>query len=137
MPKEAKLGLSFGVGLVIALGVVFFRRDAPAGVAGATGNVKLTPTSSAPPAVGPEQHTGAAPAVPGPGLVPLPVPGGNGQSRAHTVQEGETLCSLAVRYYGSADKSTALFRFNQDRMRSPDRLRPGTVLLIPDLAEGK
>jgi nucleoid-associated protein YgaU len=136
MSKDAKLGLSFGVGLVIAFGVVFFRREAPGGVPGATGNVKPTPAITYPVIGGPEQRMGATPAVPGP-IAPLPVPGENAQGRAHTVQEGETLCSLAVRYYGSAAKSVTLFRANQERVRSPDHLRPGTVLLIPDLAEGE
>jgi hypothetical protein len=31
MPNDAKLGLLLGVGLVIAIGVVFFRKDGPVG----------------------------------------------------------------------------------------------------------
>jgi hypothetical protein len=34
MPNDAKLGLVVGVGLVIAVAVIFFRKEAPAGPTG-------------------------------------------------------------------------------------------------------
>lgn len=40
MPNDAKLGLVVGVGLLMAVAVLFFRRDAPAGPPGAA---RLTP----------------------------------------------------------------------------------------------
>jgi len=126
VPNDAKLGLVVGVALVIAVAVVFFRREAPAG--GPATNVQ-----------------------PGPAMMP-PAPtttnafarttsrGGAGgavaaQGRLHTVANGETLFGLARRYYGDGEKSSALFEANQGRIRSPDRLPPGTVLVIPDLPE--
>jgi nucleoid-associated protein YgaU len=126
MPNDAKLGLVVGVALVIAVAVVFFRREAPAG--GPATNVQ-----------------------PGPAMMP-PAPtttnafarttsrggereGWAGQGRLHTVRDGETLFGLARRYYGDGEKSSALYRANQGRLRSPERLPPGTVLVIPDLPE--
>jgi nucleoid-associated protein YgaU len=125
VPNDAKLGLVVGVALVIAVAVVFFRREAPAG--GPATNVQ-----------------------PGPAMMP-PAPtttnafarttsrGGEGagaeQGRMHTVRDGETLFGLARRYYGDGEKSSALYRANQGRLLSPDRLPPGTVLVIPDLHE--
>ncbi len=121
MPNDAKLGLVVGVALVIAVAVVFFRREAPVG--GPATNVQ-----------------------PGPAMMP-PAPtttnafartmsrGGAGSGRLHTVEDGETLFGLARRYYGDGEKSSALFEANQGRIRSPDRLPPGTVLVIPDLPE--
>ena len=120
MPNDAKLGLVVGVALVIAVAVVFFRREAPVG--GPATNVQ-----------------------PGPAMMP-PAPTttnafartmsrGVGRGRLHTVENGETLFGLARRYYGDGEKSSALFEANQGRIRSPDRLPPGTVLVIPDLPE--
>jgi nucleoid-associated protein YgaU len=124
MPNDAKLGLVVGVALVIAVAVLFFRREAPAG--GPATNVQ-----------------------PGPAMMP-PAPtttnafarttsrGGERDAaggRLHTVRDGETLFGLARRYYGDGEKSSALFRANQARLVSPDRLPPGTVLVIPELPE--
>jgi nucleoid-associated protein YgaU len=122
MPNDAKLGLVVGVALVIAVAVVFFRREAPAG--GPATNVQ-----------------------PGPAVMP-PAPtttnafarttsrGGEAAAgRVHTVRDGETLFGLARRYYGDGEKSSALYRANEGRLVSPDRLPPGTVLVIPDLPE--
>jgi nucleoid-associated protein YgaU len=121
MPNDAKLGLVVGVALVIAVAVVFFRREAPAG--GPATNVQ-----------------------PGPAVMP-PAPtttnafartmsrGGEAAGRVHTVRDGETLFGLARRYYGDGEKSSALYRANEGRLVSPDRLPPGTVLVIPDLPE--
>ncbi|HZY86956.1 MAG TPA: LysM domain-containing protein [Gemmataceae bacterium] len=126
MPNDAKLGLVVGVALVIAVAVVFFRREAPAG--GPATNVQ-----------------------PGPAMMP-PAPtttnafarttsrggereGWAGQGRLHTVRDGETLFGLARRYYGDGEKSSELFRVNRGRLLAPDRLPAGTVLVIPDAPE--
>ena len=112
MPNDAKLGLVVGVGLVIAVAVVFFRKESPAAdPAGAQPAPAVTP--SPPPAV-------SRAAVGG---------------RSHTVREGETLFDLAQRYYGDGNKSRAIYQINRNRLDSPDELTPGTVLLIPDLPQ--
>ena len=112
MPNDARLGLVVGVGLVIGFAVLTFRKDG--NPQRPPGNVETTPA-------------GATQASAMSGL-PTPAP-----RREHTVREGETLLSLAVRYYGDPARSSFLFRANQDRVRAPDHIPIGTVLYIPDL----
>src|SRR5438034_89884 len=80
MPNDAKLGLVLGVGLVVAIAVVFFRKE-PAPAAAAPG--------PAPAAVSP---TGPEPPAP---------PGPPARFTRHVVRQGDTLYSLARRYYKS------------------------------------
>jgi len=56
-------------------------------------------------------------------------------SRDHTVVEGETLFSLAQRYYGDGDRFADIYRANRKVLKTPDALAPGTVLVIPHAAE--
>jgi nucleoid-associated protein YgaU len=124
MPNDAKLGLIVGVGLVIAVAVVFFRKEGgpPEPLGAATAG--LAPKTAAP-------------------VLPLggahrPVPAENAARTApagqrHTVQEGETLSSLAQRYYGDREKYAEIYRVNREVVKDADSLTPGTVLTIPDL----
>jgi nucleoid-associated protein YgaU len=126
VPNDAKLGLVVGVALVIAVAVVFFRREAPAG--GPATNVQPGPAMMPPP---PTTTNAFARTTSRGGEDGETVTAG----RVHTVRDGETLFGLARRYYGDGEKSSALYRANQGRLVSPDRLPPGTVLVIPDLPE--
>jgi nucleoid-associated protein YgaU len=135
MPNDAKLGLVVGVGLVIAVALVFFRKDAPVSADPAAHSVRPAPAAPA---------TSPAPPVPGPGRTRsveartgirtshAPIPG---EGRCHTVREGDTLFSLAQQYYGDRDKFDLIYRSNRGRLDSPDALKPGTVLVIPEAAE--
>ncbi len=116
MPRDAKLGLVVGVALVIVIGVLFYHSN---GTADAAGNLR---TRSVP---GPRVTWLRPGPVPG-----LPIPP---RVRSHKVQEGETLSSLAVQYYGDASYSSFLFRANRSQLRAPDHVPVGTVLLVPDL----
>lgn len=49
----------------------------------------------------------------------------------HTVAAGETLASIAERYFGSASQEMVIFEANRDRMNDPDQILPGQQLLIP------
>jgi nucleoid-associated protein YgaU len=54
-------------------------------------------------------------------------------TQRHTVQEGDTLFSLAQRYYGDKDKFIQIYQVNREILKSADILTPGTVLTIPDV----
>ena len=107
MPREAKLGLALGVGLVILVAVVFFRKDALQ----ARANGDRPAIAAKPPSA-------------------LPVARG---SKTHRVAEGETLFSLSRRYYNDSGRFVELYHANRGVLQSPEQLPPGTVLHIPDL----
>jgi phage tail protein X len=127
MPNDAKLGLVVGVGLVIAVAVVFFRRDSPAADP-IHANLKHVPAPSWIPI--PATRSRPVAAHSGIRTASTPAPG---DARCHTVREGETLYSLARKYYGSQDKAQYLFQANRNKLTSPESLEPGTELVIPDL----
>jgi LysM domain len=114
MPGDAKLGLVVGVALVILAGVLLRREGSLVTPAAPRSAV------TAPPAV-------LLAAEPNPETIPPPVP----PWRLHRVEEGETLFSLAYRYYGDGSRSWFLFRANRQQLMAPDRLPPGTVLRVP------
>jgi nucleoid-associated protein YgaU len=129
MPNDAKLGLVVGVGLVIAIGVVFFRKEP-------------TPpaTEGAPAAV---SGSGAASTLAGRGQF-RPAPAKTAlrnetssaaltAERRHTVAEGETLQDLAQHYYGDLEQVEKIRRANPDL--TSDTLEPGTMLVIPEAKE--
>jgi nucleoid-associated protein YgaU len=51
--------------------------------------------------------------------------------RTHTVHEGETLGSIAARYYGTPSAFTRIFEANRDILANPNRIMPGQSLRIP------
>lgn len=65
------------------------------------------------------------------------LPGGTLSMQAATedvlyvVQTGDSLGALALRFYGKADLSAAIFRANRQVMDTPESLRAGMKLLIP------
>jgi nucleoid-associated protein YgaU len=50
----------------------------------------------------------------------------------HIVREGETLSRISNKYYGSAGKWQKILDANRKTIKDPDRLIPGTKLIIPD-----
>jgi nucleoid-associated protein YgaU len=127
MPNDAKLGLMVGLGLVIAVAVVFFRKEPGPGQPFRAESAALGARTVSPPAVG---GRGA--------FRPVPGKGANRDAettaiRRHTVQEGDTLFSLAERYYGSREMSAEIYRVNRQILTNSEQLTPGTVLEIPTL----
>lgn len=57
--------------------------------------------------------------------------------RAHTVREGETLWSIAERYYGSGSVYAQLAQFNRDRLIDGEHISVGTTLRIPRDLSGR
>ncbi len=80
----------------------------------AAGSPASTPPASARPAASPTVTPVAAPAA-----------------RTHVVQAGETLGTIAQRYYGSPAHWNRIFEANRDVIRNPNNLRIGTTLTIP------
>lgn len=60
-----------------------------------------------------------------------PGPAGPGGVESHVVEAGDTLGSLAARYYGDAGQWRRILDANQDDIPDPGRLFPGRVLKIP------
>ena len=55
-----------------------------------------------------------------------------GTQRFHIVRKDETLSAIAEAYYGSANKWQKIFQANRSRLKDPNRILPGTKLIIPD-----
>jgi nucleoid-associated protein YgaU len=52
-------------------------------------------------------------------------------SVTYTVRRGDTLRGIADWFYGDRGRSQALYAANRSRIRDPEELEAGTVLLIP------
>jgi nucleoid-associated protein YgaU len=118
---------------VIAVAIVFFRRDMPAAADPAAHSVQPMPAAAPPPGGQSASRSRAVSAQPGVRTGHTPAPG---EGRCHTVREGETLFSLALQFYGDSDKKDLILQANRGRLGDNDSLQPGTVLVIPDLADG-
>lgn len=49
----------------------------------------------------------------------------------HTVVSGDNLWKIAEKYYGSGARNDAIFQANTPMLKSPDKIYPGQVLVIP------
>ena len=57
--------------------------------------------------------------------------------RMHTVVDGETLSSIAGKYLGSQARYHEVFQANRDQLKSPNDLKIGMKLNIPDRSEAR
>ena len=133
MPTDAKLGLVVGMSLVIAVAVVFFRKDIAATGPTTEEVSSIGNRSASRPPQAPYRGTPrsvrakttnrtigeAIPAAP----------------RRHTVADGETLFSLARQYYGDVNRFIDIYDANRDQLHRPDQLPVGTELVIPPADE--
>jgi nucleoid-associated protein YgaU len=55
-------------------------------------------------------------------------------SEYYTVSSGDTLSKIAKRFYGSADRYSAIFEANRPMLSDPDKIYPGQTLRIPRLS---
>jgi nucleoid-associated protein YgaU len=49
----------------------------------------------------------------------------------YVVRPGDSLASIAVKYYGSTDAVNNIFWANKDRLNDPDQLRVGQTIFPP------
>lgn len=55
------------------------------------------------------------------------------QARFYTVQPGDSLGAISITFYGAANYYTEIFQANRALISSPDRIRVGQRLVIPNL----
>lgn len=55
----------------------------------------------------------------------------------YTVEDGDTLQSLAARFYGSSQEWQRIYEANTDRLSNPDLVYPGQELVIPAARDGR
>ena len=61
-----------------------------------------------------------------------PPPGGlSGSGQVHVIQPGQTLYSLAVKYYNDGKQWPRILEANSERISSPNTIPVGTKLIIP------
>ena len=57
------------------------------------------------------------------------------EPRYDVVTEKQFLTTLAGKYYGEKDYWVYIYEANSDHLKHPDRIKPGTRVLIPDLSD--
>jgi len=62
-----------------------------------------------------------------------PVEEAEPEKQFYTVVSGDTLSKIARHVYGDANKYPVIFEANTPMLKSPDRIYPGQVLVIPPL----
>ncbi len=51
--------------------------------------------------------------------------------KTYTVKKGDSLWRIAGRVYGNPFKWPRIYKANQDKIKSPNKIRPGQVFVIP------
>ncbi|MFN0071512.1 MAG: LysM peptidoglycan-binding domain-containing protein [Chloroflexota bacterium] len=100
-------------------------------LSGCFGQNQPAPLTPATPAVSPAASPAASPVVvPASSPPPSPTPERTGQS--HTVEEGDTLASIAQKYYEDGGLWRKIYDANKDAIGAdPDSIKIGQALRIP------
>lgn len=53
--------------------------------------------------------------------------------RYHVVQKGESLSTIAKKYYGNEDEWRLIYHANQDNIKDPEKINPDQRLYIPKI----
>lgn len=56
------------------------------------------------------------------------------EPKFHTVEKGDTLWAISEKAYGNGSKYELIFEANKPMLTHPDKIYPGQVLRIPDVA---
>ncbi|MBO6637056.1 MAG: peptidoglycan-binding protein LysM [Roseitalea sp.] len=56
------------------------------------------------------------------------------EPKFHTVEKGDTLWAISEKAYGNGSKYELIFEANTPMLTHPDKIYPGQVLRIPDIA---
>lgn len=59
-------------------------------------------------------------------------PADSPQSPTYTVQPGDTLGGISDKLYGTSTRAALLFEANRDRLSTPDAIKPGQILVVPE-----
>jgi len=70
--------------------------------------------------------------VPAPAPTVATLPTTQPREQTYTVAPGDTLSSIATKYYGDASKYQKIFEANKDILKTPDSLQVGQKLRIPE-----
>lgn len=73
------------------------------------------------------------PAPPQPEADTVTVTTASADGRTYTVKSGDTLWAISEEMYGNGAKYKKIFEANTDQLENPDKIRPGQVLVIPEL----
>jgi len=65
-------------------------------------------------------------------MPPAQRPGTVSASRLYTVEEGDTLESIADRELGDPSRWAEIFALNRDAISDPDLILIGQILILPD-----
>jgi nucleoid-associated protein YgaU len=57
--------------------------------------------------------------------------GSDDWSQTYTVEEGDTLTSIAERFYGDGNAYNRIWEANREKLDNPDVIQPGQELNIP------
>ncbi len=68
-----------------------------------------------------------------PAAQPAPTTGSGGATPTinYTVQAGDTLSAIAKKFLGNASEYMDIYNANRDQLSTPDMIKPGQVLKIP------
>jgi len=56
-------------------------------------------------------------------------------ARTYKTKSGDSLSRIAKSFYGKASRWTIIYEANSRKIKDPNTLKPGTVLVIPDITE--
>jgi nucleoid-associated protein YgaU len=57
---------------------------------------------------------------------------GGQSTRAYTVKAGDSLSAISKQFYGNGGEYMKIFEANRDQLSSPNEIRPGQRLVIPE-----